>query len=333
VKPCCRCGDPLPPGIGRGRRTCDKCKKVKVQRESRRTKCEREGCNELKKPGRGNKLCEFHSAESQQRFAQQRGKVKQYPCRQCGGTENKQKGKQYCDPCREWVRDVKKIARRARRAARERKVCAGCFKPKGPGYRRRYCDACYKAREEAKKAPRKCNVCGENKVTEKYKKACADCRQKSHERHLARQRAYQKRLRENPETAEKLREKQRKAKRANRERENESKRMQYRLREMRKGRTLAPVKEDKRTSAGPRVPAAPLKPLIEQWVRVWEAEHVTHRRKETGALKAFAEQAELPERRVWGIMHDEYEKVTLTTADAICVAVGIPYTVVYADAA
>ncbi|HTE61069.1 MAG TPA: helix-turn-helix transcriptional regulator [Solirubrobacteraceae bacterium] len=68
-----------------------------------------------------------------------------------------------------------------------------------------------------------------------------------------------------------------------------------------------------------RVPAAPLRPHLRDCVRMTSEE-------------SLAERAGVSTRRIGALLRGEQESVSLVVADRLCVAVGLPLSLVYQDA-
>jgi len=160
--------------------------KPKYQRPTK--PCER--CGEPKPRGHGRRLCE-NCADGKWR------EPKPLECRECGGPREPRK--QMCADCKE-LADWKYKTRH--RLARGRQPCSRCGGPKGPGQRRRLCDACTALRD----SPRRCERCGEPKVTVPRGKRCDDCKAEVKAAARARRNEAQRQARLDPVKGERIRE-------------------------------------------------------------------------------------------------------------------------------
>lgn len=319
MKPCRRCGGEKDPAKTlRGSPLCENCRGTKIERERAHTVCERDGCDNPKRPGQGAKLCEAHHAESLVRYPKE-----QTPCRKCGKRENKERGKQLCRDCKEAAEWQMKTRRKAKKAM-NRKRCAGCGELKGPGSRRRYCDKCEAKRQDPRRV---CNRCGELKLLAKWAKTCEDCKEKAAKIRRERQNAYARKIRQDPERRERLKAQQRKAKKkkSSRERENERARMRYRMKAMREGRTIKPAKLGRENIS---VPVAPVLPFVRAWITAYNVS--SDHDQDVGGQKELARRSGLSEKRIYEVLNGA-ENVARDTADALCQAVGVHYSILYAD--
>ena len=251
------------------------------------------------------------------------------PCRKCGGTANKLPKKQLCVDCKE-MQVWEKKAKRAARAPRRRKACAGCGGPKEAGHRRRYCDACRAARE----APRACNTCTTGTVTQKYAKSCDECKAASLERQRARHREYQRRVSADPKRRARVlaqRKRYRNTKKG-REKERERARLRYRLKLQQEGRELQKVYAIELPKQ-PRInlSTAPLAPFLRAWIREYDATHIDGSNQQQGGQSALAELSGVNARRIYAIVSGEQGKISFDHADALCVAIGETIRTVYVD--
>lgn len=89
------------------------------------------------------------------------------------------------------------------------------------------------------------------------------------------------------------------------------------------------------------LPIEPLIAVLEAYARGWYLEHgvtdadvqgvsvqLTARRR-IGPWRELATLANVPERRIWGIRHGEYRRVSTVTADRLCVALDVPLETIY----
>jgi hypothetical protein len=292
-------------------------------------------CDQPKRPGRGQKLCEDHHRES---VEARRTRDPGMKCRKCGG-DREQKGKQYCDDCRElalWERRRRKAAR----ASRRRLPCSDCGNEKEAGHRRRYCDACTKKRAMKHKI---CNNCRERPIRQKHAKYCAVCASTvSIEKRRARQREYQRNLRERMKTDKKLKRRYKKTRlkyqRKNRERYNENQRMKYRLGMMQKGEQPQRVQQTPTTlrSRYRMYPVEPLLPILRVACkaaldRLDEGAYSLSMKGEVPGAEALAREVGSSQKQIKGMLNGSITEIREDTADRIATGLGLALDVIWID--
>jgi hypothetical protein len=250
-------------------------------------------CGAPKPAGRGRKLCDACSARWQHQVSTKR-------CFRCGGP---------CAPQKILCAECKELAewKRRTRHRSKRKPCVDCGGPKPPGQRRRVCDRCLKKRAEV---PR-CRCCGVRPVRQKFANLCVECKREAEQRLRERRRARNAEYR-----------KQRKVKRG--PADPETHRMGNRLRAEQAGRWIEPVAPEvyaRRygTGRGARQPHLPADPLLPLLADVFDP-------------GAIAEAAGLSDSFVERIIHGRIKAVAVPDADRLCIALGLPLTLVYPDA-
>lgn len=198
------------------------------------------GCGGPKPKGRGVVLCDDCRATRRKKWKQ--GTWAPSPCRECGDPKPKGPGRQLCDDCRELV-EWKRERKAAAKAAVTRQPCKDCGKPKGPG-KRLLCDACREAREY-----RTCLRCHQPKIRRgpTQEKLCDDCKPLRDADVRAYQRERKRLYRQDPAKAARMKEANRRWREkvgstpAGRQQLNEVSRMDYRIRQLRNGKTLHAV--------------------------------------------------------------------------------------------
>jgi hypothetical protein len=271
-----------------------------VRHDQPRPACRR--CGRPKPEGQGRKLCDACTTYAP--------KDRPPPGNRCNACHDPiAPRKQLCDSCRELARW--KTLKRAR--LRSRKPCRGCGGPKGPGHRRRYCDRCLKKRA----AMPVCVACRERPRRYRTARLCEPCLLEAKARERERHRRWNRAHR---------------AKRAEqRSRRNaatrEASRMTRRLRAEREGNPYAPVPESTylrlygsgRGVLQPRVDPAPLIPRLDPF---------------SEDLEAFAESVGLSGSYLRRVVNGRYEKgISILDADRICMGLGVPFELVYSEAA
>jgi hypothetical protein len=265
-------------------------------------------CGAPKPKGRGRKLCDSCAQEWKK-------KARRNTCLRCGEPSRYQKI--LCDDCRELALWKKKT----RKLATHRKPCAGCGGPKGPGARRRYCDRCLAKRA----APVLCDNCKQRPRRTKINRLCAVCEASKDDRRREYTRERQRRLRAEGKLRPRKRPKTEQQKADARERQ----RIAHRLRAEQRGEPLPPMTEAAYVHAygkgfgkgAPLIGTGPLMgPLAE--------------RIKQGGVTALAEVADTRPHLLTQIAEGKVERINVTTADKLCVALlGVPLSVVYEEAA
>lgn len=152
-----------------------------------------------------------------------------------------------------------------------------------------------------------------------------DARPELREHEAAVQRAYYERIRSDPKRWED---------------HLADQRMRYRMRQAANGTPPRPLSEQAYANGNgkpgyrgrSRVPAAPLLPLIAEWLPGSHELHDTGNGRVTAAgLSELAKIAHLSVRRLYAITHEEIANVERDTADRICAALSVPFTLVYPE--
>lgn len=94
-------------------------------------------------------------------------------CSRCYGPKPAQKGRQYCDECR----DLEKWKNDRLKALHRRKTCSDCGGPKPPGHGRIWCPACVKRRRKERLTVQPVRICADcDSPVGKRRTYCDDCR-------------------------------------------------------------------------------------------------------------------------------------------------------------
>lgn len=305
--PCRACGGPRK-AYTRSRVYCEEHEHL----AKRRTPLGCVTCGQPKPPGRGRYYCAECEPSSPRRVYRPDGSSKRLPrpCPRCGDLALRESGHRLCPDC-EAVEHEASVARRNAKRARERKLCAGCFKPKGAVGRGIYCQSCKRAR---KNAVRPCpgpggTGCGAP-ITERYAKRCTVCRLKG-ERIAAERRSalHAERMRTSPEY---------RAKRA---------------------ATLAASHERRKAPlarAHPsKLPARPLALALRAYIareerggNVWDLLPMSHN---DGRAETICKRFGLSEKSLRDWESGRRAMVQLGTADAVLVAIGLGWWDVWTD--